>query len=130
MTPSYLINGKLAQGEDFIRAIDALPTDDDDFICIQIPDKGEVTVLRFSEGFLIDDRRADGSTWVSPTLTADRAKDLVRAFLEDRPYWRDGIEWELTTLTRKDVWLRLLRIAVISSVLLALAWWLTRLFTD
>jgi|SRR5687767_10320881 len=125
MTTAYLINGKAAQGEDFVRAIDALPTDDD-FVHIQIPNKGEVTVLRFSEGYWVDDQRADGSTWTSPTLDLNGVRDLVRAFIEDRANWRDGVEWELTSPTKRDARRRTLRLALIGSVLIALALWLTR----
>ena len=63
MTSSYLIDGKAAQGEDLVRAIDALPKDDLNFVSIKIPNRGEVSVLRTSEGFLVYDERLDGSTW-------------------------------------------------------------------
>lgn len=67
---------------------------------------------------------------LGPMLPADRAKDLAKAFVEDRPYWRDGVEWEMNSLTRRDTWLRLLRLALISSVLIAIASWLTKVLTN
>ena len=130
MPASYLIDGKPAQREDFVRAIDELPSDDLDFVSVKIPDRGEVSVLRTSEGFLVHDERLDGSTWMTPALPPDRAKDLVRAFVEDRPYWRDGVEWEMNSLTTRDAWVRFFRIALIGFVLIAVVSWLTKLLAN
>ena len=129
MTTSYLINGKPAQGDDFIPAIDALPTDDAS-VSIKIPNKGELIIFRFSEGFWVNDQRPDGSTWTTPTLDLDRVRDLVRAFIEDRVNWRDGLEWELTSLATRDARRRTLRLALIGAILIALALWLTRVLSN
>jgi hypothetical protein len=128
MAASYLIDGKEAQGEDYARAIDALPSDDLGFVRVKIPETGTVMVSTYPGGFIVTDERLDGSSWTSPTLAKDRVKDLVASFLRGDD-WREGLQWELTTLTTRDAWRRTLRIVLIGVVVIALALGLIRLFT-
>jgi hypothetical protein len=123
---SYLIDGKEAQGEDYAHAIDALPNDDLGYVRVQIPEKGTVIVSTYPGGFLVTDERLDGSSWTSPTLAKDRVKDLVASFLRSGEDWRGGFQWELTTLTTRDVWRRTVRILLIGTVVVALALWVIR----
>jgi len=129
MALSYLIDGKEAQGEDYAGAIDAISNDDLGYVRVKIPEKGTLMVSTYPGGFLVTDERLDGSAWTSPTLVMDRAKDLVRSFVNGRDDWRGDLQWELTTLTTKDVWRRVLRIIMVGAVAVGLALWLSGLFT-
>lgn len=129
MATSYLIDGKEAQGDDYVRALDELPNDDLGYVCIEIPERGTVMVSTYPGGFLVTDERLDGSSWTSPTLAKERVKDLVASFLRGGDTWRDGLQWELTTLATKDAWQRAIRILLIGAFLVALALWLIRFFT-
>jgi hypothetical protein len=130
MVTSYLIDGKEAHGDDYARAIDGLPSDDLGYVLVTIPEKGTVMVSTYPGGFLVTDERPDGSSWTSPTLAKDRVKDLVASFLQGGETWREGLQWQLTALTTRDVWRRILRILLIGSVVVALALWLARLVTE
>jgi len=130
MATSYLIDGKEAQEGDYARAIDALPSDDLRFVLITIHDRGTLMVFRNGGDYLVTDERLDGSSWTSPALAKDRVKGLVASFLDGRSDWREGLQWELTTLRTRDAWLRALRIVLIGAVVIGLALWLIRLFTN
>jgi hypothetical protein len=129
MVMPYLIDGKEALGDDYVGAIDALPSDDLGYVRVKIPQKGTLMVSTYPGGFLVTDERLDGSSWTSPALAKDRVKDLVGLFLKGRDDWRAGLEWELTTLTTGDAWRRTLRIVLIGAVVVAFALWLARLWT-
>jgi hypothetical protein len=94
----YVIDGKQAQGEDYLGAIDALACNDLCYVRVIIPDKGTLMVSVYPGGLLVTDERQDGSSWTSPVLATDRVKDLVGLFLDGRDDWRKGLDWELTTV--------------------------------
>ena len=125
----YFIDGKQAQGEEYAGAIDALPSDDLGSVRVKIPEKGTLIVSTYPGGFLVTDERLDGSSWASPTLAKDRVKDLVGLYLKGRDDWREGLEWQLTTLTTKDAWRRTVRILLIGALVVAFVLWLARLWT-
>jgi hypothetical protein len=130
MSLCYLIDGKEAHGEDYASAIDALPKDDLDFVCVKIPEKGTLIVFTYPEGYVVTDERLDGSAWTSPMLASDQVKALVQSFLKGGDDWRKDLQWEMTTLTTRDVGWRVLRIMLVGMVFVMLALWLTRLFTN
>jgi len=125
---SYLIDGKEARGEDYVGAIDALPSDDLPFFRVRVPDKGTVMVSTLPGGFIVTDERLDGSSWTSPVLAKEPVKGLVGLFLDGHNAWREGLEWELTMLTTRNASRRTLRIVLIGAIVVALAAWLARLF--
>jgi hypothetical protein len=127
MAMSYLIEEKEAQGEDYSHAIDALPSDDLGYVRVKMPEKGALLVSTYPGGFLVTDERPDGSSWTSPTLAKDRVKNLVGLFLSGRDDWREGLEWDQTTLANREAWRRSLRLVLIGAALIALATWLARL---
>lgn len=128
MAAPYLIDGKEAQGEDYARAINALPSDDLGFVRINIPEIGTVMVSTYPGGLFVTDERLDGSSWTSPTLAKDRVKELVAAFLRGGNAWREGLQWELTTLTTRDACRRTLTIVLTGTVVIAIAVCLISLF--
>ncbi len=130
MATSYFIDGREARGDDYARAIDELPSDDLGYIRIEIPEGSTVMVSTYPGGFLVTDERTDGSSWTTPTLPKDRVKDLIASFLRGGDTWREGLQWELTTLTTRDAWWRTLRLLLIGAVVIALALWLTKHFTN
>ena len=126
---SYLIDGKEAHGEDYARAIDGLPSDLGYFACVSVPERDTLMISTYPGGFMVTDERPDGSSWTSPPLAKDKIKDLIASFLRGDDTWREGLQWELIMVPTKEGWWRALRILLIGAVLVALALWLTRLFT-
>ena len=129
MATAYLIDGKEAQGEDYAGAIEALPAEDLDCVYFGRAGKGALMVSTAPGGFSVTEQRADGSSWLSPVLTRDQAKNLVRLFLDGGDYWREGVEWESQTLTTRDVVRRVCWLALIGAVVVAVTLWMVKFFS-
>ncbi len=127
---SYFLDGKEARDDDYIRAIEMFPDDDIGFVRITIPNEGILLVSSHPAGYVITNERLDGSSWLSPVLDKEQIRELIELFLDRDENWRGAFEWELFSVTTKDAAFRTSRILLIGAVLIALALWLVRLFTN
>ena len=119
---TYLINGLVAKGDAYIRAIEALPKDDLDYVEVAQPEKGSLKLCTHPDGFLVHHNLPDGSIWlVRPSVSRSDAKDLVAGFLAGRDDWRAGLDWEQIAFSSREGRYRTARILVITGIVVLLA---------
>lgn len=123
---SYLLDGKVAQGKDYVIPLEALSGGDD--IRIGISHKRGLIVSVCSEGFFVTEERADGSTFLTTGLTKERVSKLLEDFLSGAEDWREGLVWELTTLPSSRAARRTLVLLLVGGVLVVCIWWLVKIF--
>jgi hypothetical protein len=122
----YLLNGKEAQGKEYIGHLESLSNEDD--IRIGLPGDCGLIVSLCSEGFFVTEERDDGSTFLTTGLTKERVTALIDDFLSGTEDWREGFEWELTTLPSRRAARRSLVLLLVGGLLVALIWWLAKDF--
>jgi hypothetical protein len=129
-TETYLIDGRTAEGDAYLRAIDALPKDALEFVVVELPRKGSLKVCTYPEGFLVHRTLPDGSIWsVQPHVSKDGAKSLVGDFLAGREDWKAGLDWEQIALSAREGRHRMLRVLVVAGVVIGFALLVVRLIT-
>lgn len=125
---SYLLNGKEAQDDHYMAPLESLS--DGDYVRIEIPGERGLMVSVGSDGFFVEEERADGSTYLTTGLSKERVAAMIRGFVGDAKDWREGLKWELTTLPSKRATCRTLVLLLIGSVLVAIVWWLAKEFAQ
>ncbi len=119
---SYLLDGKEAQGKDYVASLESLRDEDD--IRIGIPGERGLIVSVCSDGYFVTEERVDGSTYLTTGLSKERVRALIESFLREAEDWREGLEWELTTFPSKRAARRTMVLLLIGGVLVTLVWWL------
>jgi|GEM_PF-1998156 len=123
---TYMINGVAAEGDAYVRAIDALPEGELDLV-FTLPEKGSLALFGISGEFTVQRQLPDGSIWcLGPYISTDDAKKLVAGFLADPEDWRAGLDWWQLGLSTREGWHRIARILVIGVIVVALAWLVRR----
>ncbi len=120
---TYFLDGKEAQGNDYLPHLESLADEDD--LLIGIPGERGLMVSVYSEGYLVVEERSDGSSYSTTVPAKERVGALIDGFLNETEDWRNGLEWELTTFPSKRAAHRMAAVLLVGGILVALVWWLT-----
>lgn len=111
---AYRINGRDAEGDAYLAAIDSLPDNELKYVDIGFRNN-RLRISTWEGGLKLLDFRPDGSSRAArKVMSKDEVKILVASFLTNHDGWKVRLDWEQIEISSREAWYRTARLLLIA----------------